>query len=240
MYSTDLLGSTIVVLGNFNPRIFSPDWLEKNQLIGAADAEFARNSNDLILTAQVTRVHTEWFLLQVVEDQLILESKGVLTPNIKDLACGIFGILGHIPVTAMGLNFIAHHKIQEKELYHFIGDSLAPKDMWYEIFPEEDFHAGLETLVIKIEPASAMNEPQKIRDCKRVTVSHSKQLNQAIQFIFNNHFDVANRDTEGGTSAEVAAGIIDEEWQKTWEESTGAFKAILDSSVQKFNTQRGN
>lgn len=238
MYTTDLLSSTIVVVGSFNPRIFSPDWLEKNELIGPNDAEYARNASDLIITAQITRVQTEWFVLQVVEEQLILEGKGVLTPNLKDLAVGIFSILGHIPVTAVGLNFLAHFKIQSHDFYHFFGDQLAPKEIWYGVFPRDDYHAGLDSLVIKVEPATAMKEAPKIRDAKNITVSHSKRFTQAIQFVFNNHFDISGRGSELGTSADATAKIVEESWQLTWDESVRTFKAVLDSTLERFNNQQ--
>jgi len=40
-YSEEILASSVIVLGNFNPAISPPDWFEKNQLIGAEDAEIA-------------------------------------------------------------------------------------------------------------------------------------------------------------------------------------------------------
>jgi hypothetical protein len=42
-------GSSIVVLGSFNPVIFSPDWLEFHKLIGKDDAASARKSDAFIL-----------------------------------------------------------------------------------------------------------------------------------------------------------------------------------------------
>ena len=36
--TADIFGSSVVAVGAFNPAIFSPDWLERNKLIGQDDA----------------------------------------------------------------------------------------------------------------------------------------------------------------------------------------------------------
>ncbi|MGB5613484.1 MAG: hypothetical protein WBM67_12595, partial [Sedimenticolaceae bacterium] len=56
-YTAEIFTSTIVALGNFNPAIFSPDWLEQSGLIGADDAAGIRegaDGNQLVLSRQVT------------------------------------------------------------------------------------------------------------------------------------------------------------------------------------------
>ena len=41
IYSAEVPSSLIVVNVDFNPAIFSPDWLEANNIIGADDADAA-------------------------------------------------------------------------------------------------------------------------------------------------------------------------------------------------------
>ena len=41
-YNAEILASAIVAIGDFNPAIFTPDWLERNGLIGKDDADAAR------------------------------------------------------------------------------------------------------------------------------------------------------------------------------------------------------
>ena len=89
----EISNSSIVAVGNFNPPIFSPDWLERNKLIGEDDAEGARNDAGLVISHQISRFDTEWFTLQVLEGQFSLISKGPLQPMLKDLAIGIFTLI---------------------------------------------------------------------------------------------------------------------------------------------------
>jgi hypothetical protein len=41
-HTAEILTSSIIVIGAFNPAIFSPDWLERNRLIGKGDADEVR------------------------------------------------------------------------------------------------------------------------------------------------------------------------------------------------------
>lgn len=107
----EIFSSSIVAVGAFNPAIFSPDWLERNTLIGAEDAETARQSTALIISQQVSVVDTDWFTLQVLDNQLTLSSKGVLSPTLRDLAVGIFSLASQTPVTALGMNFVGDYKM---------------------------------------------------------------------------------------------------------------------------------
>ena len=138
-FVSEIFESSIVVGGNFNPAIFSPYWMEKNNLIGSDVAKNALESPSLIITNQALRFETEWFVLQVLPQQFSLTSKGAIAPMMRDLAEQVFLLLPHTPVTAVGLNFQGHYKINTIEDYHKIGDTLAPKKIWDQIhfFPEQ-------------------------------------------------------------------------------------------------------
>ena len=171
-YSAEYLASSIIVLGNFNPAIFSPDWLERNDLIGSEDADIARNPDqegNMVIANQVARYGTNMFAIQVLENQLQLSSKGVLTPAFKDLAASIFQLLSHTPVTAVGLNFECHYKLDTKDQAHLVGDVLAPKDIWNSLYPDDN--SGLFNLAIQVQHGSREN-PINANDKKQINVHH--------------------------------------------------------------------
>lgn len=71
-HKPETFSSSIVAIGDFNPAIFSPDWLERNDLIGEGDAETAREGNygrQMLVSHQVSTFETAWFALQVLENQ---------------------------------------------------------------------------------------------------------------------------------------------------------------------------
>jgi hypothetical protein len=79
---------------------------------------------------------------------------------------GIFTILPHTPVTAVGLNRNFHYKIPSKEAWHAIGNLLAPKKHWDPIMENPGLRAMIingrrrgdagGNLHVRIEPSSKL------------------------------------------------------------------------------------
>lgn len=228
----EVFGSSIVAVGAFNPAIFTPDWLERNKLIGEDDADAARQLSSLVVSQQVCQFETDWFSLQVLEDRFSLTSKGALTPALKDLAVGIFTLLAHTPITAVGLNFTGHYKLDSEKEYHKVGDVLAPKDIWDKLYPGENESAGMAELTIRIQPCSRGQVP-KSGDEKRITVQPSGRLkSNGVFFAQNDHHAVVVQDEDTFTAAERTAQIIDLYWQSTWEESLRVFDGIISLALE--------
>ncbi|MES9934907.1 MAG: hypothetical protein ABW153_00605 [Sedimenticola sp.] len=230
-YSKEIFGASFVINGDFNPPIFTPDWLEQNGLIGAADAEMARADGNLSITRQIARYDTEWFELQVLENQFSMSTKGAVTPSIKDLIMSVFTLLPQTPVSAFGLNFMAHYKMDTRDEYHKVGDMLAPKGIWNRIFGTgEDTSAGLETLTMKIEPFSRDQVPNS-RDVTRVTLQPSNRVKPGgIYFSINNHYEVPDLESAAERNAKMVE-IINSQWEEAWANATDVFEAILDDTL---------
>src|SRR5260370_39292372 len=103
----EVFGATTVALGTFAPAYFTPDWLERHQLIGSDDAAEARAAADFVVTQQASQFQTSWCQLQVVQNQFTLANKGDLATTLRELADGIFSLLPEVPISAIGLNFSA-------------------------------------------------------------------------------------------------------------------------------------
>lgn len=229
-YTAEILAPSIVVIGSFNPAIFSPDWLERNALIGNEDADAAREGSEgtqLIVSKQVATFDTGWFSLQVLDNRLALTSKGVLSPAFKDLAVGIFQLVPHTPVVAVGLNFSGHFKLNSEDDYHRVGDVLAPKKIWNTLYPE---HAvGLAELTILIQQG-VRGKQSETNDAKRIAVRPSAKLKYGIQLSYNDHHDVRTTD-DNTRPAERVAEIIDSQWELSWQDAIRAFDAVLSMAL---------
>jgi hypothetical protein len=229
-YTTEIFTSSIVIVGDFNPVIFTPDWLERSQLIGEGDAIDARegtHGRKLVVSHQITTYETEWFAIQVLENQFSLTSKGVLSPAFKDLASGIIELVSQTPVRAIGLNFIGHYKLASVEDYHKVGDVIAPKNVWSELYPE--FHAGMEVLTIRYQHGTR-EEPSDIKDEKRITIQPSRQVKNGVSMLLNDHHDIQPSDDI--LPAENARAIIDDLWEAVWAEATEKFSKTLDLALK--------
>ena len=118
----------IVILGSLNPAIFQPSWLASNKLIKYSEAE---NVQLEIVHPQIAKFSTEWFLLNVSAGRFqVATTQEPYYEPLRDLVIGIFSLLRHTPVTALGINQEFHYSIESEKKWHKIGDSLAPKTPW--------------------------------------------------------------------------------------------------------------
>lgn len=225
-YTAEIFTSSIVALGDFNPAIFSPDWFERNNLIGQDDAQTARDGKQLIVSHTVTVLETEWFALQVLEGQLTMTSKGVLSPAFRDLAIGIFQLVPHTPVRAAGLNFMGDFKLASEDEYHKIGDTLAPKNIWNELCSDDEHSVGLASLTIRVQHGKR-GEKLLSQNEKRISVQPSNRFRIGVFLSYNDHHELKGDFEEGLRPAERLATIIDKDWESAWHDSVRVFDGVI-------------
>lgn len=226
-YSLEIFGTAIIAPGKFNPAIFTPDWLQHAGLIGADDADFARANEHFGVIRDLSVIETEWFRLQVVQDNLQLFSKGTLTPAVRDLAVGIFTLLPHTPLTAIGLNYLSHWKIFQATDLHKIGDVYAPKEIWREVLP--DMEPGTNDVTIKYE-YNKRGDPRTSKDEVKITIQPSVQIPQGVYLSMGWHYQEF---AEGPRSANAgsAAELVAREWEPCCTKANDAFKKIIESAL---------
>lgn len=232
-HSAEILTSSIIAVGDFNPAIFSLDWLERNGLIGKGDADAVREGSQgksLLVSHPVTTFETKWFALQVLENQFSLTSKDALSPAFKDLAVGIFQLVPHTPVTAVGLNFFGHFKLASEDELHQVGDVLAPKDIWKALYPDES--PGLAELTIRIQRWTR-GEPLKTKDAKRISVQPSNKITFGAFLSYNDHHDVSASGEDNLRPAERVATVIDTRWESSWQDAVRVFDGVLSKALGK-------
>ena len=87
--------TSIVLLGNFNPLIFKPDWFAKHQLIGEDESAGADIE---IIHREISAFRLEWLALNVQREKLVAQTDQPPGIKIHDLILGSFGILADTPV----------------------------------------------------------------------------------------------------------------------------------------------
>jgi len=229
-FKPEIFGSMIVAVGSFNPAIFSPDWLKGLGLIGEGDREAALQSEDsFVLTKQVSAFETDWFGIQVLDNQLTLASKGALTPAVRDLAQGIFHLLPHTPVTALGLNFFGHFPMGSEEAYHKVGDTFVPKSIWRKAFPGEH-DAGMADLHVFVRKGKR-SDPATSQDRYTVQIQPSSKVKLGVFLALNDHRADAFAKEKRAANAKKAGDIVAMDWDATWQESEQAFERLLTSAL---------
>lgn len=230
-FNPEIFGSVIVAVGSFNPAIFSPDWLLSRKLIGSGDCDAAQQAGSLIVTSQVSAFETDWFHLQVVDNQFSLTSKGALTPAIRDLAQGIFETVPHTPVTAVGLNFLGHFKMATEEDYHLVGDTLAPKAVWREIYDQNTFDVGLADMQVFVYRAKRGQSPDS-PDRVTIQLQPSSKIKVGIYLSSNDH-RAKFASEPANANAASAALIVQNYWEASLSEAERVFDGLLSNATAK-------
>ena len=224
LYQPEILSANIVILGSFNPAIFSPDWLEQNQLIGPDDAKVIRSSENFVVTRQIAQLESETFRLLVDENKYQANCAGVAGPLIRDLTMGVLELLPHTPLRAVGLNFDIQYRFHDRDAYYKVGDALAPKSIWLEILGDPDHSIGLEQLRIIVQDGKRgekLNSPNS----KTVSVQRGGTL-MTIRLSYNDHHEFVNH-LERTAAAEAAIEILKDQWHKQLQIAEQTFEQVI-------------
>lgn len=228
----EIFGMQINVLGSFNPPVITPAWLSANKLLGEEDEKFAWESESLVITPEISRFETEWFSIQIIKQQLVLNSKGPVAPNLKDLIVGIFTLLGHTPISALGINSLAHYKIYSVAEFHKIGDVLAPKSIWNSMYPEtENQSVGLTQISIQVSPFNRADVMKSNGKAKNISLSRSDKIPHSIYFTFNDHYPISIENYTLDTDSELLIDLVQRNFDSSQEEAKNLFANVLNTAI---------
>lgn len=192
MTSLKLQEFVLVVRGALNPKIFHPLWFEKSKLLGAGEAEKA----DLkVVHESFSQFSLEWMTLQVTTDRLVVVTKDEGSEALLlDLLAGMFRLLRHTPITALGINRIVHYITDSVDKWHAIGHKLVPKDeIWNGLLQEPG------TRSVTIQGKHPKDQPGSIN----VRVEPSLRFPNGIYIDVNDHYEVCDSEGKGGSGEEL-------------------------------------
>ncbi|PHQ25483.1 hypothetical protein CLH62_14265 [Marinobacter guineae] len=135
----------IVLVGSFNPAIFHPVWFQSKGLMTEQEVAAAELE---VCHSDVTRFVAEWFQVEVIHARFTARTKHTgRLEDLRDFVASTFKILAETPVDAIGINKKSVFRCPDTKSWHALGDTLAPKDIWHEIFPES--HVGMNRLELR-------------------------------------------------------------------------------------------
>ncbi len=193
----EIQGMSIVLVGNFNAKIFQPAWFAMHKLIREKEAE---NAAIDVIAPDITEFTIDWLRVRVTEGTFVMET--VQEPyyeTMRDLVVSVFHLLEHTPIKMMGLNTIQHFKIHSEEEWQALGHALAPKDQfWSPVLDKPDLRN------LTIEGTRQDGEKGSIR----VTIAPSQKIIPGIHILINDHFE-----TEDDLGCQKIIDILERSWE---------------------------
>jgi hypothetical protein len=206
----DVSGRSVVLVGNFNPAIFHPQWFARTGLVPEEEASTAT----LELTApQVSKFSINWFECQVTLDNFQVSTlQAEMEEPLRDLVVGTFALLPHTPVWAFGLNSDCHFSLPSVDVWHKLGHRLSPKEIWDGLLEDPG------TRAVAIQGRRSDGVP----GATLVRVEPSLRVHPGLYIGVNDHFDL--RPDALSTWEESVAAPIDEKAADSW--TGGATDAV--------------
>lgn len=196
--TTERLTANIVLVGKFNPAIFSPAWVASTGLV----------NSEALNSAQVSLIHAEVAIFQiggfsfdVRTERFSVEVASEPLVRALDAALLIFAeMLPHTPLSEMGINYAEHYSLESAERRLKFGRALAPLEPWGSWGQEINGLAGkLISGVIDISLVRTYDPPGSGE--RRVHVQPSRLIQPATFGVFtmvNDHrILVASKDGDG-------------------------------------------
>jgi hypothetical protein len=215
-------GAHIVVVGNFNPAIFSPAWFEANDLLSAEDVSDSRPE---AIVPQLSIFEVAWLRCEVTLGRMSLSTSDPQEyGRLRDLALGVLETLPHTPVSALGMNRYYHFGVPSVTAWHRVGDTFAPKDRWEGVLVlpgmrdvtvsgvRTDAYGGF--INVSIQPSNlfplgvfvAQND-----HCNLVRVE--RQPESRDDFVDASFADMGQVPTPSAKNIDIASEILTTEWE---------------------------
>lgn len=209
-----LQGMSLVLLGDFNPKIFQPAWFVAQKLIGEKEGDSA---DIKAITADIVIFTMDWLRVQVSRERFQLSTQQEpYYEMMRDLLVGTFTILEHTPVHSMGINLDYHYRMPSTNSWHELGHKFAPKEPWAEVLDKP----GLLNLTM-----------QSIRENRHpglvnVSVAPSVKVNPGVCIVVNDHYEVEVSKSSLGCKRIMS--ILDDVWSSSVKNSKSISQKILE------------
>ncbi len=193
----ELSDVSIVLIGNFNPIIFRPDWFEKYDILSKEDTE---KTNVKIIHAEISDFHNEWLRLQVQTNRFYAITSELPYVRLFDFVVKTFkDYLNHTPLSKIGINRIVHFSAKNEANRDRIGKLLAPREPWgkwgqHIDAGEGEEHGGMTNLTMEIRKLD-----DRGKGFVRITVQPSSKVDAGIFIDINDHYELSGTDDNLGS-----------------------------------------
>lgn len=178
--------TTIVVLGQFHPGIFTPDWFSFHEIVSKEDCD---NAKIKFIESSVIHIDFGWFIWFSDPHRIMIELNiDGYDDQMLDLLRSILTMFSYTKVSALGINFHYSLNINSIDDWHSIGHTLTPKDIWKNSFGHDKLHYGMREAAIQIDDFHG--EDANLNIAVKTPNNIDQKYPQRVMFEFNNHFNI--------------------------------------------------
>ena len=211
----------MILLGDFNPAIFTPAWFALHNLLSKGTADSA----DLkVAHPQTTSFTADWLQLNILVDQFSAETKQAPHIRLCDLVVRVFREhLFHTPLRALGINRHVHFRVRDLPARDRIGRTLAPVDAWG-AWAAELGDGGRQGGMTSVTMTQVNIEGRSLDDKINVTIEPSNRVGVDVDGVYarvNDHYAVTPVD---GRPTEHLMDVL----ERNFESSVRRSDALID------------
>ena len=220
----EINGVSAVLLGDFNPAIFTPSWFVLNGLLPERVAESAHLD---IASREVTSFNADWLHLMVVPDRFTVDTSQAPHVRVRDLVVRVFKEhLSHTPLRAFGINRNIHFLLRDSAERDRIGRMLAPVEPWGALGHQlglDGEHGGMTSLTM-----SQLNPQGRPAGSQiNVTVEPSKRIGQGRFGLYvrvNDHYTIEGA---GPKTSEILIALFEDNFEASLKRSDTIMDHIM-------------
>jgi hypothetical protein len=126
--ATERLTASIVLVGKFNPAIFSPAWIANT---GLTEQRSAETPNLGVIHPEVAVFEVGGYSFDVRTERFAVEVASEPLVRVLDATLALFDeLLPHTPITELGINYSEHINLSSAVRRVRLGRALAPLEPW--------------------------------------------------------------------------------------------------------------
>lgn len=210
---------SIVLVGRFNPVIFTPAWLASKGIISIEQSEEAKTE---IIHPEISKFSVGDFNYDITSDRFNVQTQhSHLVEKMQEDVIKIFSSLSETPVIHLGLNWHSIYKYSENESDKYINfghKHIPKKDFWDKNLK----NSGVQTLEIR----SDRND--KYSGYIKSVIREYKPEKNSIEIYINDHYDlIANKEENEVVNAKKGVDILTENFSNSRDFCTNLIMEIF-------------
>ncbi len=219
--------ASIVLVGNFNPSIFHPEWFIRHEIVPAWNYPGRRPRGDEVAVAILPDLAQVEFQdqrnLQVMLNKFNLRcTRASEYMTLKDIVTSTFDILQETPIKQMGMNYQAIIQLADTDLWLKFGEQMAPKSPWLTAAPYiKELDKEKQSMLGLVEMTMQMPRPDDLKGYIRPTLKVVDFDSRKLSISVNNHVVIEDH------SAATMIDHLNNHWEQALNFSEDFVKTTL-------------